>query len=107
MNDGEIPCSSYSLKFISLHDIVNYYPSAAFSPNCDDSTFIHRYSLHELFVRNLFTLVAEYAAPVGVASAIPRGAVAVAMFAARVRLALRAEIATPARSAAGEDKNSL
>lgn len=52
-------------------------------------------------------MVAEYAAPVGVTCAIPRGAVAVTMFAAGVRLALGAKFTTPAWSATEADENSV
>lgn len=44
-------------------------------------------------------LVAQNAAPVGVARTVPRGTVTVAVFAARVGLALRAQLAAPAGSA--------
>lgn len=46
-----------------------------------------------------FTLVAEDAAPVGVADALPGRSVAIAVLATRVGFALVAEVAPPARSA--------
>lgn len=44
------------------------------------------------------TLVAEDAAPVGVADALPGGAVAVAVLASRVRGTLFAEVSLPSRA---------
>lgn len=51
-------------------------------------------------------MVAENSAPVGVAGAIPGGPVAVAMFAARVRLALGAQFPAPSGPAAAERDNA-
>lgn len=49
-------------------------------------------------------MVAEYPAPVGVAGAVPGGAVAVAVLATRVRLTLRAQLAAPSRTTTVESR---